>query len=113
LPIVNIALLAVWTLVFGVAGSLGRAALVVAVDACVAFVVFSNAPYDAADPAFQALMVFAGGVLQMLLLVGVWPLGRFRAERAALGAAYGALSQYATGLRRRARRASTYPPCGR
>jgi hypothetical protein len=76
LPIVNIALLAVWTLVFGVA-------------------------------------VFAGGVLQMLLLVGVWPLGRFRAERAALGAAYGALSQYATGLRRRARRASTYPPCGR
>ena len=31
--------------------------------------IFSNAPYDVANPAFQALMVFAGGVLQMVLLV--------------------------------------------
>jgi uncharacterized membrane protein YccC len=98
-PAHNIALLAVWTLVFGLVGSLGRAALVVSVNACVAFVIFSNAPYDVANPAFQALMVFAGGVLQMVLLVLVWPLGRFTAERAALGTAYGVLAHYATGVR--------------
>jgi uncharacterized membrane protein YccC len=98
-PALNIALLAVWTLVFGIVGSLGRAALVVSVNACVAFVIFSNAPYEDANPAFQALMVFAGGVLQMLLLVMVWPLGRFTVERAALGKAYGALAHYASGVR--------------
>jgi len=32
----------VWTLVFGVVASLGRSATVVAINACVAFVLFSN-----------------------------------------------------------------------
>jgi uncharacterized membrane protein YccC len=98
-PIANIALLAVWSLVLGVVASLGRSATVVAVNGCVAFVLFSNPPYDAANPGFEALMVFAGAVLQMLLLVLVWPLARFRTERAALATAYTALSHYATGLR--------------
>ena len=98
-PAANIALLAIWALVFGVIASLGRSATIVAVNACVAYVLFSNPPYDTANPAFHAAMVFAGGALQMLLLVLVWPLGRFRAERAALGTAYTVLSHYATGLR--------------
>jgi uncharacterized membrane protein YccC len=97
-PVLNIALLAVWTLVFGVAGVLGRSAIVVSVNACVGFVVFSNAPYDTGMPAFHALNVFAGGVLQMLLLVLVWPLGHFRTERSALAAAFNTLSKYATGV---------------
>jgi uncharacterized membrane protein YccC len=98
-PVANIALLAVWALVFGVIASLGRSATVVAVNACVAYVLFSNPPYDTANPGFHALMVFAGGVLQMVLLVLVWPLGRFRSERAALARAFTALSEYANGLR--------------
>ncbi len=97
IPSLNITLLAVWTLVFGLIGVLGRSAIVVSVNACVAFVVFSNAPYDTGIPALHALAVFAGGVLQMLLLVLVWPLGHFRAERSALAAAFSALSKYATG----------------
>ena len=97
--VANIVLLAIWALVFGVVASLGRSATVVAVNACVAYVLFSNPPYDTANPAINALMVFAGGVLQMVLLVLVWPLGRFRTERAALATAYTALSHYATGLR--------------
>ena len=97
-PALNIALLAVWTLVFGLVGVLGRSAIVVSVNACVAFVVFSNAPYDTGIPAFHALAVFAGGVLQMLLLVLVWPLGHFRTERTALAGAFSALSKYATGV---------------
>jgi uncharacterized membrane protein YccC len=98
-PAINIALLFVWSLAFGVVGSLGRAATVVAVNACVAYVVFSNAPYDTANPGFQALMVFGGGVLQMVLLVLVWPLAGFQSERAALAQAYAALAGYAGGLR--------------
>jgi uncharacterized membrane protein YccC len=98
-PVANVALLAVWALVFGVIASLGRSATVVAVNACVAYVLFSNPPYDTANPVFHALMVFGGGVLQMVLLVLVWPLGRFRTERAALATAYAALSHYAGGLR--------------
>jgi uncharacterized membrane protein YccC len=97
-PVLNIALLAVWTLVFGLVGVLGRSAIVVSVNACVAFVVFSNSPYDAGMPAFHALTVFAGGVLQMLLLVLVWPLGHFRTERSTLATAFRALSKYATGV---------------
>ena len=98
-PWLNVALLAVWSLVFGVIGSLGRAATVVAVNGCVAFVLFSNPPYDTANPWVQASMVFAGSALQMVLLVLIWPLTRFGAERAALSASYASLAQYATGLR--------------
>jgi uncharacterized membrane protein YccC len=98
-PVLNIGLLAVWTLVFGVIAALGRAATVVSVNGCVAYVLFSNPPYDAANPLLQASMVFAGCALQMLLLVLVWPLTRFGAERAALRAAYAALANYAAGLR--------------
>jgi uncharacterized membrane protein YccC len=98
-PLVNIAVLALWALAFGILASLGRAATVVSVNGCVAFVVFSNPPYDAVNPAFQAAMVFAGCALQLLLLVLVWPLQRYRAERAAVATAYTALAQYATGVR--------------
>ncbi|HEY5350583.1 MAG TPA: FUSC family protein [Candidatus Lustribacter sp.] len=98
-PPANGVLLAVWALVFGVVASLGRAATVVAVNACVAFVLFSNPPYDTANPGFHALMVFAGAALQMILLVLVWPLDRFGAERAAVARAFTGLSQYASSLR--------------
>ena len=98
-PVANVALLALWTLAFGIVAALGRSATVVAINACVAFVIFSNPPYDGANPGLQALMVFAGAVLQMVLLVLVWPLSRFGTERAALAAAYAALAHYASGLR--------------
>ncbi len=98
-PVANIALLAVWTLVFGVVASLGRSATIVAVNACVAYLLLSNPPYDTSNPGLQAVMIFAGCVLQIVLLVLVWPLGRFRTERAALANAYRALAEYARGLR--------------
>jgi uncharacterized membrane protein YccC len=96
---INGALLAVWALAFGILACLGRAATVVSVNGCVAFVVFSNAPYDTGNPAFHAAMVLAGCILQLLLLVLVWPLQRYRSERAAVAAAYTALAHYASGLR--------------
>ena len=98
-PVLNIVTLAVWALVLGIVGSLGRAATIVSLNGCVAFVLFSNPPYDESNPGIQALMLFAGCALQIFLLVLVWPLNRFRAERTALCAAFSALSQYARGLR--------------
>lgn len=95
----NLAALVIWALAFGVVASLGRAATAVAVNACVAFVLFSNAPYDVGNPGVHALMLFAGGMVQLLLLVGVWPWQRFRTERAALASAYTVLAHYATGMR--------------
>jgi uncharacterized membrane protein YccC len=99
LPLLNMAVLAVWTLIFGVIAALGRSAMVVSVNGCVAYVIFSNPPYNTANPAMQALAIFAGAVLQMVLLVLVWPLARFQAERASLSTSYESLSHYATGLR--------------
>jgi hypothetical protein len=98
-PIANIVVLAAWTLVFGVVASLGRSATLVSVNACVSFVLFSNPPYDTANPGLNALMLFAGCAFQLALLLLVWPLARFPAERAALAAAFAALAEYAGGLR--------------
>jgi uncharacterized membrane protein YccC len=95
-PNVNLAVLVLWALAFGVVASLGRAATALSVNACVAFVLFSNPPYDAGSPGTHALMVVAGGLVQLLLLVGVWPWQRFRTERSALATAYRALADYAT-----------------
>jgi uncharacterized membrane protein YccC len=64
----------------------------------VAFVLFSNPPYDTSNPYVQAAMIVAGGVLQTLLLVLVWPLQRFRTERHALATAYRALAIFASNV---------------
>ena len=68
-------------------------------NACVAYVLFSNPPYDTVPPGVPALMVFGGCVLQIGLLVFVWPLHGSRNERAVLSSAYTRLAEYATGLR--------------
>jgi uncharacterized membrane protein YccC len=94
-PVANVIVGALWAAAFGLIAAIGRAATVASVNSVVAFIIFSNPPYDLSDPWFQAAMVIAGGVLQTLLLVLVWPLQRFRTERHALAAAYRALARYA------------------
>jgi len=94
-PIANVVAGALWAGAFGLIAAIGRAATVASVNSVVAFILFSNPPYDQSDPWFQAAMVIAGGVLQTLLLVLVWPLQRFGNERHALAAAYRALARYA------------------
>jgi len=94
-PMVNIAVAAVWAAAFGLVAAIGNAATVASVNAVVAFILFSNPPYDGSNPWFQASMIVAGGMLQTLLLVLVWPLQRFRNERHALALAYRSLARYA------------------
>ena len=94
-PAFNLILAGVWAAAFGLIACAGRAATTASINAVVAFVIFSNPPYDGSNIAFQASMVVAGGALQTLLLVLVWPLQRFRIERRALATAYRALARYA------------------
>jgi uncharacterized membrane protein YccC len=94
-PVANVVLAAFWAGAFGLIASMGRAATVASVNAVVAFIIFSNPPYDGSDPWVQGGILIAGGALQTLLLVLVWPLQRFRTERHALAAAYRALARYA------------------
>ena len=77
-------------LVWGVGGGLlvalgpnaGRAGL----TSMILLVVTAATPRSAHDALAAALLIFAGGVLQMLLAVAAWPLQRYRPERHALAA---------------------------
>jgi len=99
LPALNVAIAGVWGLALGIVASLGATANVVALNACLALAIFSQFRYDVREAGIAALLVFAGGALQTLLLVAIWPLQRFTAERTVLAEAYRALATYAAGIR--------------
>ena len=77
-------------LVWGVAGGIlvalgpnaGRAGL----TSMIILVVLAATPRDAAGALAAASLIFAGGLLQMLLAIAAWPLQRYRPERHALAA---------------------------
>jgi uncharacterized membrane protein YccC len=94
-PVANVILTALWAVLLGVLGSLGATATVVGINSVLALIIFSHPPYDPAVALAQAGFVVAGGVLQTILLVLVWPLQRFSGERRVLAAAYRALAAYA------------------
>ena len=79
----------------GILASLGTAATVVGLQTLVALAVFSQFRVPLHQGALLGALVFAGGALQTLLLVVVWPLSGFTAERKALAAAFRALASYA------------------
>jgi uncharacterized membrane protein YccC len=93
--IAGIALAAVCGLAAGVLASLGPTATVVGLQALIALAIFSQFHIAPFDGAILAGSVFAGGALQTLLLVVVWPLAGFSAERNALAAAFRALAAFA------------------
>jgi len=87
-----------WALAFGLLSSLGPSANVVGLNAIVVLVVFGQFGYTPLEALGQGGLVFVGGVFQTLLLVAVWPFGRFSAERKLLARAYAALAGYAAHL---------------
>jgi uncharacterized membrane protein YccC len=97
-PALTVVVIAVWCLVFGLIGALGTTAMSISFNSVVALILFSNPPYDTANAFTQALMILAGGALQTVLLILVWPLQRSRAERDALATAYGSLASYAAAV---------------
>jgi len=84
--------MAIAALVCGVAGGMlvalgpnaGRAGL-----SCVILLLVMGAdPRDFKDAASAGLLVFAGGLIEMLLALAAWPLQRYRPERSALARVY-------------------------
>jgi uncharacterized membrane protein YccC len=81
-------LMTIAALVWGVAGGLlvalgpnaGRAGL----TSMILLVITAATPRPAGTALAAALLIFAGGLLQMLLAIAAWPLQRYRPERQAL-----------------------------
>ena len=90
-----VAVAALWGFGYGLLASLGATATVIGVNSCVALAIFGQFHDSPGGAAERAAFVFAGGVVQTLLLVSVWPLARFKRERDVLAAAYRALADYA------------------
>jgi uncharacterized membrane protein YccC len=93
--VLSIAIVAAWGFAAGIFASLGPVATTVGINALVALALFGqfhDSPLAAVE---LGLFVFAGSVVQTLLLVVVWPLAGFSAERKVLGDAYRSLSRYA------------------
>jgi uncharacterized membrane protein YccC len=91
----DVLLTALWGFAAGLVVALGQIATVVGMQAVIGLVVFSQFAFTPAVAARGALEVLAGGVVPAVLVVLVWPLRPFPAERRALGQAYQHLSDYA------------------
>ncbi|HTX02494.1 MAG TPA: FUSC family protein [Candidatus Acidoferrales bacterium] len=84
-----------WGYAYGIIASLGPAATTVGINSVIALIIFGHLPSNVALAALNGVLVFAGGLVQTFLLVSVWPLRRFSAERHALAAAARNLAVYA------------------
>lgn len=73
----------------------GPAAAFVGQQSGVAVLIAAGFPTDPRGAAIRAAIVLGGGLVQTLLVVILWPLRRFSAERAAIAAAYRSLAAYA------------------
>ncbi|HTZ55104.1 MAG TPA: FUSC family protein [Candidatus Acidoferrum sp.] len=87
--------LAVWGFGYGMIAALGPGASAIGVNATTALIIFEHFPLPPHVAAMTALIMFAGGLLQTLLLVVLWPIERYPQERHALADAYRELAAYA------------------
>ena len=82
----------------GLLVAIGPSAAFVGLQSVVAVLIASGFPADPAGAAFRAVIVLAGGLVQTLLVVIIWPLRRFSVERQTIAAAYRSLGRYASTL---------------
>ncbi|MBV8531042.1 MAG: hypothetical protein JO104_06965, partial [Candidatus Eremiobacteraeota bacterium] len=88
-------------------GQISPMASTVTLNSFVAFVLFSSQPLAPAAALQQSAFVLAGGVIQAVLLLIAWPIGRQGVERAALADVYRNLEKYAREL---VQNSATLPP---
>jgi uncharacterized membrane protein YccC len=84
---------------YGIISSLGDAASAVGLNSMIAIVILGNISTPRAQIGEVALFVLGGGVIQTMLVVLSWPLGRHVTERRALAKAYRTLAAYARTIR--------------
>jgi uncharacterized membrane protein YccC len=92
--VLSVVALAIWGLGYGLFSSLGPGAAGIAINATIALIIFEHFPQTPMVGAICALMMFAGGVVQTLLVVVLWPIQRYPQERRALAAAYRELAAF-------------------
>jgi uncharacterized membrane protein YccC len=95
----NVAAIAVavlWGFAGGLLVALGNAASFVGLQSIVAALISAGFPSDLEGAAVRAVLAFGGGLMQTLLVVMIWPLRRFAAERRSLATAYRSLAAYAS-----------------
>ena len=78
--------------------ALGPAASFVGLQSAVGAIVAQGFTSTPADAVVRGVIVFSGGLVQTLLVVLVWPLRRYPAERAAVAAIYRSLAAYAAAI---------------
>ncbi len=98
LVIGDVAVTAAWGFGAGMLVAFGQEATIVGLQSVVGLVVFSQFSFTPGEALVQGGLVLAGGLLQTLLVVAVWPLGRFPAERRTLSQAYSRLAGFARSL---------------
>lgn len=84
-----------WGFVGGLLVALGRAASFVGLQSILALIIAGGVSEDAGSAAARALFVLGGGLTQTLLVVMIWPLRRFSAERRSLAGVYRSMAAYA------------------
>jgi uncharacterized membrane protein YccC len=89
---IDMAVTALWGFAAGLLVCLGPTATVSGVQSVVGLVVFSQFHLSPMAATHAAGLVLLGGLIQTLLVVVVWPLRRFPAERRALSEVYGQLA---------------------
>jgi uncharacterized membrane protein YccC len=84
-----------WAFGAGMLVSLGTTAADIGAMSLVVLVVFAHQPMSRQQAAYSGLLAFAGGLLQTLLALALWPLRRYDPERRALADLYLELSRAA------------------
>ena len=87
-----------WGFASGWSVALGPAASFVGLQSAVGAIVAQGFTSTPADAVVRGVIVFGGGLVQTLLVVLVWPLRRYPAERAAVAALYRSLAAYAAAI---------------
>lgn len=87
-----------WGFASGLLVAIGPAASFVGLQSAVGALVAGGFPSDVPQALARMLLVLGGGAFQTLLVVSLWPLRRFPAERAMVARVYRSLGDYAASL---------------
>lgn len=87
-----------WGFGGGLLVALGQSASYVGLQAILALLIAGGLPADVEAAAARAAFVLGGGLMQTLLVVMIWPLRRFPAERRSLARVYKSMAEYAAAI---------------
>ncbi len=101
-PVLAVAVAGGWAFISGLLIALSVSASELGVMSLVLLLIYAAVPQDPAHAAISGLFAFAGGLLQTVLSLALWPLRRYLPERRALGVLYLELSRAAVAPPRQA-----------